>query len=260
MSICNNQLLQVELDNRYIQSWTPLECIDKTAKNCGASALALAKIIPKDLAQLISQNTESSGINETKMLTIINKENAMEAKYGLRFDSIRNYTNIFEELEPGNGTIVMFARRNADGHIVILAKDTDNKKYILEAQYLQTYTEDAILPYIENQSYTHFFVFCKTTTANQHLFTTIIQSILGKRKLDEVELQHETPQKKRTRRNKPSINRKMNVDTEESSQMDISDDEEDNKMMIDGGKTTKNNKPDKKNKPRKKGKTRKHKK
>ena len=75
-----------------------------------------------------------------------------------------------------------------------------------------------------------------------------------------MEFQHETPQKKRTRRNKPSINRKMNVDTEESSQMDISDDEEDNKMMIDGGKTTKKNKPDKKNKPRKKGKTRKHKK
>ena len=51
MSLCDNQLLQVKLDNQYIQTWTPLECIDKTAKNCGASALALAKIVPKDLAQ-----------------------------------------------------------------------------------------------------------------------------------------------------------------------------------------------------------------
>jgi len=256
MSLCNNQLLQVKLDNQYIQTWTPLECIDKTAKNCGASALALAKIVPKDLAQLISRDTEISGINQTKMLEIINKETALEAKYGLRFDSIRNFQKIFEELEPGNGTIVMFIRYNETGHIVILAKDTDNKKHVLESQYLQIYTEDAIIPYIETQLYTHFFVFCKTTAYNQHVFNTIIQSILGKRKLDELQLPisiSEPEHKKRAKPNKHSDNIKMDIVIDENdndNMMDIVND--DNMMFIGSGKKPKKTKTKfKKNKTKK---------
>jgi len=219
MSICNNQLLQVKLDNEYIQNWTPLECVGKNPRNCGASALALAKIIPKDLAQLISQDTEISGINEMKMLEIINKQNTLEAKYGLIYSDISNIQEIFKELEPGNGTVVMLTHPTNGGHIVIFAKDDKNTNYILEAQYLEVYTGEETQSYIENQSYNNFFVFCKTTEANKRLFYTIFQSILGKRKLDKLENSiddSEVVNTKKPRRNTPSNNNKMDVVTDDN--------------------------------------------
>ena len=243
MSICNNQLLQVKLDNEYIQNWTPLECVDKNPKNCGASALALAKIIPKDLAQLISQDTEISGINEMKMLEIINKDNALEAKYGLIYSPIRNVQEIFNELKPGNGTVVMLTHPTNGGHIVIFAKDDKNTNYILEAQYLQVYTGEEIQPYIENQSYNNFFVFCKTTEANKRLFYTIFQSILGKRKLEKL-LENSADDSrvvntKKTRRNTPN-NNKMDIVTDNNeNMMDVVTNDNGNTVTGSGKKSKK---------------------
>jgi len=253
MSICNNQLLQVKLDNEYIQNWTPLECDGKNPRNCGASALALAKIIPTDLAQLISQDTEISGINEIEMLGIINKEHALEAKYGLIYSHINKVQEIFKELEPGNGTIVLFIRPNGTGHIVILSKDTDNKIYILEAQYLQTYTESHISQYIHNGSYNSFFVFCKTTEVNKRIFYTIFQSILGKRKLDKSELYLDdlkVVNTKKTRRNTHYNDNKMDVVTDDNDMMDVVTDDNDNTVTGSGKKSKKT----KKTKKSKKGK------
>ena len=247
MSICNNQLLQVKLDNEYIQNWTPLECVDKNPRNCGASALALAKIIPKDLAQLISQDTEISGINEMKMLEIINKDNALEAKYGLIYSPISKVQEIFKELEPGNGTVVMLTHPTNGGHIVIFAKDDKNTNYILEAQYLEVYTGEETQSYIENQSYNNFFVFCKTTEANKRLFYTIFQSILGKRKLDKLENSiddSEVVNTKKPRRNTPSNNNKMDVVT----------DDNDNPVIGSGKKSKKTRTKTKKGKNGKKSK------
>ena len=247
MSICNNQLLQVKLDNEYIQNWTPLECVDKNPRNCGASALALAKIIPKDLAQLISQDTEISGINEMKMLEIINKQNTLEAKYGLIYSDISNIQEIFKELEPGNGTVVMLTHPTNGGHIVIFAKDDKNTNYILEAQYLEVYTGEETQSYIENQSYNNFFVFCKTTEANKRLFYTIFQSILGKRKLDKLENSiddSEVVNTKKPRRNTPSNNNKMDVVT----------DDNDNPVIGSGKKSKKARTKSKKGKKGKKSK------
>jgi hypothetical protein len=247
MSICNNQLLQVKLDNEYIQNWTPLECVDKNPRNCGASALALAKIIPKDLAQLISQDTEISGINEMKMLEIINKQNTLEAKYGLIYSDISNIQEIFKELEPGNGTVVMLTHPTNGGHIVIFAKDDKNTNYILEAQYLEVYTGEETQSYIENQSYNNFFVFCKTTEANKRLFYTIFQSILGKRKLDKLENSiddSEVVNTKKPRRNTPSNNNKMDVVT----------DDNDNPVIGSGKKSKKTRTKTKKGKNGKKSK------
>ena len=247
MSICNNQLLQVKLDNEYIQNWTPLECVGKNPRNCGASALALAKIIPKDLAQLISQDTEISGINEMKMLEIINKQNTLEAKYGLIYSDISNIQEIFKELEPGNGTVVMLTHPTNGGHIVIFAKDDKNTNYILEAQYLEVYTGEETQSYIENQSYNNFFVFCKTTEANKRLFYTIFQSILGKRKLDKLENSiddSEVVNTKKPRRNTPSNNNKMDVVT----------DDNDNPVIGSGKKSKKTRTKTKKGKNGKKSK------
>ena len=247
MSICNNQLLQVKLDNEYIQNWTPLECVGKNPRNCGASALALAKIIPKDLAQLISQDTEISGINEMKMLEIINKQNTLEAKYGLIYSDISNIQEIFKELEPGNGTVVMLTHPTNGGHIVIFAKDDKNTNYILEAQYLQVYAGEETQSYIENQSYNNFFVFCKTTEANKRLFYTIFQSILGKRKLDKLENSiddSEVVNTKKPRRNTPSNNNKMDVVT----------DDNDNPVIGSGKKSKKTRTKTKKGKNGKKSK------
>jgi len=247
MSICNNQLLQVKLDNEYIQNWTPLECVGKNPRNCGASALALAKIIPKDLAQLISQDTEISGINEMKMLEIINKQNTLEAKYGLIYSDISNIQEIFKELEPGNGTVVMLTHPTNGGHIVIFAKDDKNTNYILEAQYLEVYTGEETQSYIENQSYNNFFVFCKTTEANKRLFYTIFQSILGKRKLDKLENSiddSEVVNTKKPRRNTPSNNNKMDVVT----------DDNDNPVIGSGKKSKKARTKSKKGKKGKKSK------
>ena len=243
MSICNNQLLQVKLDNEYIQNWTPLECDGKNPRNCGASALALAKIIPTDLAQLISQDTEISGINEMEMLGIINNEHALEAKYGLIYSPISKVQEIFKELEPGNGTIILFIRPNGTGHIVILSKDANNIGYVLEAQYLQVYAGEEIQPYIENQLYNSFFVFCKTTEANKRLFYTIFQSILGKRKLNKLENSiddSEVVNTKKTRRNTPSNNNKIDIVTDDNdSMMDVVTDDNDNKMITGSGKKSK---------------------
>ena len=247
MSICNNQLLQVKLDNEYIQNWTPLECVGQNPRNCGASALALAKIIPKDLAQLISQDTEISGINEIKMLEIINKQNTLEAKYGLIYSDISNIQEIFKELEPGNGTVVMLTHPTNGGHIVIFAKDDKNTNYILEAQYLEVYTGEETQSYIENQSYNNFFVFCKTTEANKRLFYTIFQSILGKRKLDKLENSiddSEVVNTKKPRRNTPSNNNKMDVVT----------DDNDNPVIGSGKKSKKTRTKTKKGKNGKKSK------
>ena len=247
MSICNNQLLQVKLDNEYIQNWTPLECVGKNPRNCGASALALAKIIPKDLSQLISQDTEISGINEMKMLEIINKQNTLEAKYGLIYSDISNIQEIFKELEPGNGTVVMLTHPTNGGHIVIFAKDDKNTNYILEAQYLEVYTGEETQSYIENQSYNNFFVFCKTTEANKRLFYTIFQSILGKRKLDKLENSiddSEVVNTKKPRRNTPSNNNKMDVVT----------DDNDNPVIGSGKKSKKARTKSKKGKKGKKSK------
>jgi hypothetical protein len=240
MSICNNQLLQVKLDNEYIQNWTPLECVGQNPRNCGASALALAKIIPTDLAQLISQDTEISGINEMKMLEIINNENVLEAKYGLIYSDISNVQEIFNELKPGNGTVVLFIRPDGSGHIVILAKDDNNIEYVLEAQYLQVYAGEEIQPYIENQLYNSFFVFCKTTEANKRLFYTIFQSILGKRKLDKLENSiddSEVVNTKKTRRNTPSNNNKMNIVTDNNDMMDVVTNDNDNTVTGSGKKS-----------------------
>jgi len=254
MSICNNQLLQVKLDNEYIQNWTPLECVGKNPRNCGASALALAKIIPKDLAQLISRDTEISGINEMKMLEIINKQNTLEAKYGLIHSDISNVQEIFNELELGNGTVVLFIRPDGSGHIVILAKDANNIKYVLEAQYLQTYTESSISQYIASELYNSFFIFCNTIAANKRLFYTIFQSILGKRKLNKLENSiddSEVVNTKKTRRNTPSIANKMDVVTDiNDNMMDVVTD--DNKMITGSGKQKKPRKT--KSKKGKKGK------
>jgi len=247
MSICNNQLLQVKLDNEYIQKWTPLECVGQNPRNCGASALALAKIIPTDLAQLISQDTEISGINEMKMLEIINKQNTLEAKYGLIYSDISNIQEIFKELEPGNGTVVMLTHPTNGGHIVIFAKDDKNTNYILEAQYLEVYTGEETQSYIENQSYNNFFVFCKTTEANKRLFYTIFQSILGKRKLDKLENSiddSEVVNTKKPRRNTPSNNNKMDVVT----------DDNDNPVIGSGKKSKKARTKSKKGKKGKKSK------
>jgi hypothetical protein len=238
MSICNNQLLQVKLDNEYIQNWTPLECVDKNPKNCGASALALAKIIPKDLAQLISQDTEISGINEIKMLEIINNEHVLEAKYGLIYSPISKVQEIFNELEQGNGTVVLFIRPDGSGHIVILAKDDNNIEYVLEAQYLQVYAGEEIQPYIENQLYNSFFVFCKTTEANKRLFYTIFQSILGKRKLDKLE-NSEVVNTKKTRHNTPNNNNKMDIVTDNNDMMDVVTNDNGNTVTGSGKKSKK---------------------
>ena len=247
MSICNNQLLQVKLDNDFIQNWTPLECVGKNPRNCGASALALAKIIPKDLAQLISQDTEISGINEMKMLEIINKQNTLEAKYGLIHSDISNVQEIFNELEPGNGTVVLFIRPDGSGHIVILAKDANNIEYVLEAQYLQTYTESSISQYIASEFYNSFFIFCNTIAANN-----LFQSILGKRKLNKLENSiddSEVVNTKKTRRNTPSIANKLDIVTD-NNMMDVVTD--DNKMITGSGKQKKPRKT--KSKKGKKGK------
>jgi|TARA_B110000879_G_C11161854_1_gene509473 hypothetical protein len=237
MSICNNQLLQVKLDNEYIQNWTPLECVDKNPRNCGASALALAKIIPKDLAQLISRDTEISGINEMKMLEIINKQNTLEAKYGLIHSDISNVQEIFNELEPGNGTVVLFIRPDGSGHIVILAKDANNIEYVLEAQYLQTYTESSISQYIASELYNSFFIFCNTIAANKRLFYTIFQSILGKRKLDNLDVVDTNT--KKPRRNTPSNNNKMDLVTDNNDMMDVVTNDNDNTVTGSGKKSKK---------------------
>ena len=232
MSICNNQLLQVKLDNEYIQNWTPLECVDKNPRNCGASALALAKIIPTDLAQLISRDTEISGINEMKMLEIINKEYALETKYGLIYSDISNVQEIFNELEPGNGTVVLFIRPDGSGHIVILAKDANNIKYVLEAQYLQTYTESSISQYIASEFYNSFFIFCNTIAANN-----LFQSILGKRKLDNLDVVDTNT--KKPRRNTPSNNNKMDLVTDNNDMMDVVTNDNDNTVTGSGKKSKK---------------------
>lgn len=257
MSICNNQLLQVKLDNEYIQNWTPLECVGQNPKNCGASALALAKIIPKDLAQLISQDTEISGINEMKMLEIINKDNALEAKYGLIYSPISKVQEIFNELEPGNGTVVMLTHPTNGGHIVIFAKDDKNTNYILEAQYLEVYAGEETQSYIENQSYNNFFVFCKTTEANKRLFYTIFQSILGKRKLEKLENSiddSEVVNTKKTRRNTPNNNNKMDIVTDNNDIMDVVTDDNDNPVIGSGKKSKKTRTKTKKGKNGKKSK------
>ena len=242
MSICNNQLLQVKLDKDFIQNWTPLECVGKNPRNCGASALALAKIIPTDLAQLISRDTEISGINEMKMLEIINKEYALETKYGLIHSPIGKVQEIFNELKPGNGTVVLFIRPDGSGHIVILAKDANNIEYVLEAQYLQTYTKSSISQYIASELYNSFFIFCNTIAANKRLFYTIFKSILGKRKLDKLENSiddSELANTKKTRRNTPSNNNKMDIVTDNNDMMDVVTDDNDNTVTGSGKKSKK---------------------
>ena len=188
-------------------------------------------------------------------LEIINNEHVLEAKYGLIYSPISKVQEIFNELEPGNGTVVLFIRPDGSGHIVILAKDDNNIEYVLEAQYLQVYAGEEIQPYIENQLYNSFFVFCKTTEANKRLFYTIFQSILGKRKLDKLENSiddSEVVNTKKTRRNTPSNNKKIDVVTDDNDMMDVVTDDNDNKMITGSGKQKKPRKT--KSKKGKKGK------
>lgn len=187
-------LFQVELTDEQIQEWIPLECTSEDPKNCGPTALALARVVPRGKAQEVSRQVEEPGIylsHLTQLMLDYMKRFNIKLAHARPINEIA--TLIHQKLFPGNITIIAISGANVGGvhtnHITTLARTQTGSIILFDGQYRKYYsTDEQLNDYFSK--YTKFYYWCEDIKKKRKIHD--IQSVLRKRK-------SESPKTKRRR-------------------------------------------------------------
>ena len=146
MSVCgtNLSLFQLEVDEEHIRSWLPLSCSSDDPKNCGATTLAISKILPIYRAQMISRETEHTGIAFTNLGKIVSENSERLNIVSSPYIPIQNiYEVLTNQLLPGNLTIIAIwkeiGKTGHMGHATTILKANDGTVILFEGQYMTAY-------------------------------------------------------------------------------------------------------------------------
>jgi len=187
-------LFQVELTDEQIQEWIPLECTSKDPQNCGPTALALARVVPRGKAQEFSRQVEEPGIDLSDLTKImLNYMKRLDIKLSEARPINEIAALIHQKLFRGNITIIAISGASVDGvhprHITTLARTQTGSIILFDGQYQKYYSTDEQLNEYFSK-YTEFYYWCEDIKKKRKIHD--IHSVLRKRK-------SESPKTKRRR-------------------------------------------------------------
>ena len=161
------KLFQVPLFQEQINQWFPLESTkcNKSAQNCGPTALALTNTLPRTRAEQYGYIVEKSGITVAEMNQLLMNE---YPRLGLQNSNIVPIVELMpfleKELSYGNITILFLYKRNnqenASGHIVAVARNLSGHFALFEGQTNEFFVGMDLIHYLQN--YTRFMYMLMT--------------------------------------------------------------------------------------------------
>ena len=164
-------LFQVPITQKQLQQWYPLNVTCDNPYNCGPTALALANVIPRTVAQQYSYAVEIDGINLNEMTRLMVAYMRRHNFTLMLYQPIQYISSLINKLFTdhitilglSNDTVIINATINHQKHITTMAKDSNGTIWIFDGQTQQQYSGESALTYLSN--YKHFYYWC----ANIHL-------------------------------------------------------------------------------------------
>ena len=155
-------LFQVSITDDQIHSWHPLSANCDFPQNCGPTALAITRVIPRPKAQQLATAVETTGIDLVEftqlMLAYMPRHNiALMSHQPIQFVFPLINTKLFNS----HITILGLSRETDDKHarhITTMAKDINGNIWVFDGQTRYYYTNEAALQYLSY--YTHFYYWC----------------------------------------------------------------------------------------------------
>jgi hypothetical protein len=150
----------------------------KTQNDCAVNAFEILNILDNkkssELRNFINKRPQITGLTSEEIITIINKE-ADERKFEYTFyvkelslDNIINFFNLY--LRPNHAIFLFFKKYNI-GHVVLLAKDNNNKQTIVDLQEKYIYCPikmNKCLEYLQDQNKNYWGVIAYKQKTNSY--------------------------------------------------------------------------------------------
>ena len=145
-------LFQFEATDDQINTWVPLNCTTDNPQNCAPTALALIKVVPRDVAQNVSRNVEIIGmylVDLTKLIIDYMPRFYVNLIPNITLEQIHKL--IDAELKPGNITMLGISQGlniTDVRHVTTLAKKLNGDVVLYDGQYNMSYSGEDVNKYL----------------------------------------------------------------------------------------------------------------